>query len=168
MKNKKEKSKKSPKKVTNQEKALLIVFFLLCLLVIGLLIAVIRIKNQGTNKANVLIPVLKESMESEIGVDLSSLKASEEKEYVFKIANYKGSEVNKQEIKYDINITPSESATIELYKNNSKTNLLADNNYKLLDNVLMKNKKTEDEYHLLIKMKSKPINNDKITIIISS
>lgn len=164
----KKKKKFNLKDLDKQDKALLGTLALLIVLVAVLAVIALNIKNNEQNKkANIVIPVLEEQTQNEISVDLSDMKKGETKEYIFKISNYKQAEVNEKEITYDIIITSSESAKIKLYKGDSKKNLLAED-LNVEDNKLPKDKKTEDEYHLIIEATKEPGKTDKITLKINS
>lgn len=156
------------KKMDKQDKTLLGTFIVLTIVVIVLASIAISQKNSQKNKkVNITIPVLEEQTQNEISVDLSGMKPGENKKYIFKVSNYKQEEINKHKINYEIAITKAECVEIELYKGNTKENLLKD---KMIveNNILPKNKKTEDEYLLIIIPKTKPAKNDKITLKITS
>ena len=161
--------KKKPfKKMDKQDKTLLGTFIVLTIIVIVLASIAISQKNAQKNEnVNIIIPVLEEQTQNEISVDLSSMKPGDNKEYTFKISNYKQEEINKHKINYEIAITKAECVEIELYKGNEKENLLK-NKMVVENNILPKNKKTEDEYLLIIRTKTKPSKTDKITLKITS
>lgn len=170
MKKSSKKTKKTKlKKLDKQDKILLGTLGLLIILVIILTITALNLKDKAsTKKVNITIPILEEQTKNEISVDLSEMTAGETKEYVFKISNYKDKDINKNNINYDILITPSKNATIQLYKNGSTKNLVAKNNYEIEDNKLQKNKKLEDEYHMIIKTTKTPERKDRIVLKINS
>lgn len=162
------KNKKENKKLNKQEWTLIATFIFLIILVIALIIVALNIKTIASNRSNdITIPILEEHSKNEISVDISNMKKSEEKEYIFAITNYKDYDVNEKKIDYDINISFPESVVIELYKNNNKNNLLADNQT-IENNILDKNDKEKDTYKLIIKSKSPTSENAKITIEINS
>ena len=168
-KNSKKKSNFNFKKLDKQDKALLGTMALLLILVIVLAIVALTLKNNAANKkANITIPILEKQTQNEISVDLSEMAAGETKEYIFKISNYKDKDVNDKAITYNIEITPNDNATIKLYKEESTKDLLAEKDYEITDNKLPKDKKTEDEYHMIIKTTKKPAKEDKITLKINS
>lgn len=159
--------KKTPR--SKQDNALLGTFITLIVLVIVLAAVALNMKNISTNdKANIVIPVLEANSESEISVDISDMTKGDTKEYIFKVSNYKNKSVIEEDITYDIGITPSENASIKLYKNSSEKNLIDENDLLIEDNKLPKNNKTEDEYHLIIEAISNPETKDVITIKINS
>ncbi len=164
----KKKTKTNKKVLDKRDKVLLVAFAALLVLVAVLLGVALNLKNSSNVKANITIPILTKTSTNELSVDLSEMTAKEEKEYIFKVSNYKGKEVANTNITYTINITPSENASIELYKNSSKNNLLEGNNYTITKNSLPKSKKKEDEYHLIIKVKNTPAKNDRISLKINS
>ncbi len=168
-KNIKKKDKINSKKLDKQDKALLGTMGLLLVLIIVLMVVAINLKaTTSSSKANITIPVLESKTQNEISVDLSEMHSGETKEYIFKIENYKGKEINTKDISYDIVITPSESASIKIYKGDSTKNLIINNDYKIENNKLPKDKKTEDEYHMIIKAIKTPMKKDKITLKIMS
>lgn len=159
------------KEKTTSERVLLIVFFLLLILVVILGISVLNAKNKNIDKikANVIIPVLGTKLNNSLSVDISDMKESEEKEYIFKIANYRGNKINKENIEYQINLTKPQNVTLELYKNNNNTNLLNDKETLEISGIqLEKNDKKIDLYRLIIKSNKKTNKDDKVEIIIRS
>lgn len=157
------------KKLDKQDKALLCTMGVLIVLVIILAIVALCMKNStSTTKANITIPILEKGTQNEISVDLADMKKGETKEYIFKVSNYKKRGVNEKELDYEIVITPSSNASIELYKGESTKNLIAKDDYEIEGNSLPKDKKTEDEYHMIIKATSTPKKGDKITLKINS
>lgn len=169
--NKEKQTTKEKTKKTTSDKVLITVFFLLLILVVILSISVLNAKNKNIDKvkANVIIPVLGTKLNNSLSVDISNMKESEEKEYIFKIANYRGNKINKEDIEYQINLTKPENVTLELYKNNDNSNIL--NNKDILEVggiKLEKDNKKIDLYRLVIKSNKKTNKNDKIEIIIRS
>lgn len=157
------------KKLDKQDKALLSTIALLVVLVIVLAAIALNLKNNEQNKkANIVIPILEEQTQNEISVDLSEMKKGDTKEYIFKVSNYKLSDVNEEKINYDIEISTSENVSIELYKGDSDKNLLSGEDYVIENNKLPKNKKTEDIYRLIIKATNSLTTTDKITLKINS
>ena len=71
-------------------------------------------------------------------------------------------------INYNIDITPSDKASIKLYKNDIEKNLISDTDMFIENNPLLKNKKNEDEYRMIIHVIDTPEKNDNITIKITS
>ena len=168
-KNKKLIKEKTPK--TNSDKVLITVFFLLLILVVILGISVLNAKNKNIDKikANVIIPVLGTKLNNSLSVDISNMKKTEEKEYIFKIANYRGNKINKENIEYQINLTKPKNVTLKLYKNDNNTNLLSNKETLEIGGIqLERNKKKVDLYRLVIKSNKKTTKDDKIEIIIKS
>lgn len=169
MKKEVKKQAKKNRKYTNQDKALLSTFVILAILVIILIVIALNMKNiVNEEKVNITIPVLEVNSQNEISIDISEMKVGEIKNYNFKIANYKDSNVNNEEISYDISIIASENVTIELYKNDSNKNIIKDNNLIIENNKLPKDKKKEENYRLAIKAKKQVLNNENITLKINS
>ena len=127
------KTKKTKKfkfsKLDKQDKALLTTMAGLVVLVAVLAVVALNLKNNEQNeKANIVIPVLEENTQNEISVDMSEMKKGDTKEYIFKVTNYKVRDINEEKIKYSISVTPTLSASIKLYKNNSDDNLIKNKN----------------------------------------
>ena len=169
------KTKKTKKfkfsKLDKQDKALLTTMAALVVLVAVLAVIALNLKNNEQNeKANIVIPVLETNTQNEISVDLTDMEKGDTKEYIFKVTNYKVRDINEKKIKYSISITPSLSASVKLYKNGSDENLIKTNSngsnstYTITKNILEKNKKDEDSYHLIIEALNSPENKDRITL----
>ena len=73
----------------------------------------------------------------------------------------------KENLEYDIEITNESNIDIELYKNNSKKNLIKED-LEVEDNKLSKKEKQEDVYRLVIKRNDKITDNSVIRIEIDS
>lgn len=162
--------KKNTKKQTiNQEKVLAITFVLLAILVIILLIVALKQKNErkARNESHITVPVLEENTTSNISINLKEFKEENTNEYVFIVSNYRQDKINKKELEYDINITNSDNIDIKLYKNDDTTNIL-DEDLEVEDNILVKNKKQEDIYKLVITKNDKIKDSSVINIEIDS
>ena len=162
--------KKNTKKQTiNQEKILAITFVLLAILVIILLIVALKQKNErkARNESHITVPVLEENTTSNISINLKEFKEENTNEYVFIVSNYRQDKINKKELEYDINITNSDNIDIKLYKNDDTTNIL-DEDLEVEDNILVKNKKQEDIYKLVITKNDKIKDSSVINIEIDS
>lgn len=162
--------KKNTKKQTiNQEKVLAITFVLLAMLVIILLIVALKQKNErkARNESHITVPVLEENTTSNISINLKEFKEENTNEYVFIVSNYRQDIINKKELEYDINITNSDNIDIKLYKNDDTTNIL-DEDLEVEDNILVKNKKQEDIYKLVITKNDKIKDSSVINIEIDS
>lgn len=162
-------------KLDKQDKALLTTMAGLVVLVAVLAVVALNLKNNEQNeKANIVIPILEENTQNEISVDMSEMKKGDTKEYIFKVTNYKVRDINEEKIKYSISVTPTLSASIKLYKNNSNDNLIKNKNnevnstFTITNNVLEKSKKVEDSYLLIIEAKNTPSKQEKITLKINS
>ena len=162
--------KKNTKKQTiNQEKVLAIIFVALAILVIILLIVALKQKNErkARNESHITVPVLEENTTSNISINLKEFKEENTNEYVFIVSNYRQDKINKKELEYDINITNSDNIDIKLYKNDDTTNIL-DQDLEVEDNILVKNKKQEDIYKLVITKNDKIKDSSVINIEIDS
>ena len=162
--------KKNTKKQTiNQEKVLAIIFVALAILVIILLIVALKQKNErkARNESHITVPVLEENTTSNISINLKEFKEENTNEYIFIVSNYRQDKINKKELEYDINITNSDNIDIKLYKNDDTTNIL-DEDLEVEDNILVKNKKQEDIYKLVITKNDKIKDSSVINIEIDS
>ncbi len=166
--------KKPTKKVQekenfNQEKALAVTFVLLAILVIILLVVALVQKNktEAKEESHITIPVLEEDTESRITINLKEFEASESNEYIFVVSNYREKRLIKENIEYDLKITNNDNIDIKLYKNDGKRDLL-DEELEVEDNKLVKNKKQEDIYKLVIEKNNKIKEDSIIEIEIDS
>lgn len=161
--------KNTKKQSINQEKVLAIIFVALAILVIILLIVALKQKNErkARNESHITVPVLEENTTSNISINLKEFKEENTNEYVFIVSNYRQDKINKKELEYDINITNSDNIDIKLYKNDDTTNIL-DEDLEVEDNILVKNKKQEDIYKLVITKNDKIKDSSVINIEIDS
>ena len=166
---KKESKKNIKKQAINQEKVLAIVFVALSILVIILLIIALKQKNarQVKDESHITIPVLEENTKSNISINLKEFKEEDTNEYVFIVSNYREDKINKNELEYDLKITNSDNIEIKLYKNENTTNLI-EKELEVEDNTLIKNKKQEDVYKLVITKNDKIKDTSVINIEIDS
>lgn len=161
--------KNTKKQSINQEKVLAMIFVALAILVIILLIVALKQKNErkARNESHITVPVLEENTTSNISINLKEFKEENTNEYVFIVSNYRQDKINKKELEYDINITNSDNIDIKLYKNDDTTNIL-DEDLEVEDNILVKNKKQEDIYKLVITKNDKIKDSSVINIEIDS
>lgn len=163
------KKKKTKKEYTKQDKVLFATFIGLIILVAVLGVVALNMKNLTKNESSdIVIPVLEENSESEISVEVSDMQQGDTKEYIFVVSNYKGSTLLDSKITYDVDITPTESTSVEVYKNDSSDNLITETDLLIENNQFENNKKTEDSYKVIIKAKNNPKEQEKITIKINS
>lgn len=166
--------KKKPSKFSGPrdrtEWILLIVFIALLILTIFLMIKAIstgrEVKKENT--AEIIMPVIEANSNNELSVDISNMKKQEEKEYVFKVSNYKGSEINKEELTYTLEITKDSDVSLEIYKNDEDKNVLDYKELKVTDNKLLKDEEQVDTYKLKIKTTKKTGKDEFIRIKIVS
>lgn len=157
---------------TTSELILTLIFIILLIVIIILSVKAVNLKKEQENRQDALvIPILKRGTSDNFSVDLSSMKVDEIKEYKFIITNYQDKILAKEDINYQIELTNNSSAiSLKLYKNEEDTNLLTSNssNSLIQDNTLSKNKKTQDTYYLIIRVKEPVKNKDNITVKITS
>ena len=166
----KEKTKKNVKKeMSKQDKTLIATFIGLIILVAVLGIVALNLDNiHKDDNQDLVIPVLQENSESELSVEVADLEEGATKEYILVVSNYKDKQVLEKSITYDVDITPTESVEVKVYKNNSSDNLITEDDLLIENNKLKAKEKTEDTYKIVIKAKQQPKKQEKINIKIHS
>ena len=166
----KEKTKKNVKKeMSKQDKTLIATFIGLIILVAVLGIVALNLDNiHKDDNQDLVIPVLEENSESEFSVEVADLEEGATKEYILVVSNYKDKQVLEKSITYDVDITPTESVEVKVYKNSSNDNLLTEDDLLIENNKFKAKKKTEDTYKVVITAKEKPTETEKITLKINS
>lgn len=166
----KEKTKKNVKKeMSKQDKTLIATFIGLIVLVAVLGIVALNLDNiHKDDNQDLVIPVLEENSESELSVEVADLEEGTTKEYILVVSNYKDKQILEKSLTYDVDITPTESVEVKVYKNNSSDNLITEDDLLIENNKLKAKEKTEDTYKIVIKAKQQPKQQEKITIKIHS
>lgn len=166
----KEKTKKNVKKeMSKQDKTLIATFIGLIVLVAVLGIVALNLDNiHKDDNQDLVIPVLEENSESELSVEVADLEEGATKEYILVVSNYKDKQILEKSLTYDVDITPTESVEVKVYKNNSSDNLITEDDLLIENNKLKAKEKTEDTYKIVIKAKQQPKQQEKITIKIHS
>lgn len=165
-----EKAKKNVKKeVSKQDKTLIGTFIGLIVLVAILGIVALNLDNiHSDDDHDLLIPVLEENADSELSVEVNDLEEGATKEYILVVANYKDKEILEKTLTYDVDITPTESVEVKVYKNESSDNLITEDDLLIENNKLKAKEKTKDTYKIVITAKQTPKETEKITIKIHS
>ena len=166
----KAKAKKNVKKeVSKQDKTLIGTFIGLIVLVAILGIVALNLDNiHSDDEHDLLIPVLEENADSELSVEVNDLEEGATKEYILVVANYKDKEILEKTLTYDVDITPTESVEVKVYKNESSDNLITEDDLLIENNKLKAKEKTKDTYKIVITAKQTPKETEKITIKIHS
>lgn len=166
----KEKTKKNVKKeMSKQDKTLIATFIGLIVLVAVLGIVALNLDNiHKDDNQDLVIPVLEANSESELSVEVADLEEGATKEYILVVSNYKDKQVLEKSITYDVDITPTESVEVKVYKNNSSDNLITEDDLLIENNKLKAKEKTKDTYKIVIKAKQQPKKQEKINIKIHS
>lgn len=166
----KEKTKKNVKKeMSKQDKTLIATFIGLIILVAVLGIVALNLDNiHKDDNQDLVIPVLEANSESELSVEVADLEEGATKEYILVVSNYKDKQVLEKSITYDVDITPTESVEVKVYKNNSSDNLITEDDLLIENNKLKAKEKTKDTYKIVIKAKQQPKKQEKINIKIHS
>lgn len=167
IKNTKPKKIKKESKIFTVDNILKLIFILLLILVIILGIMVFNKSKQTkkTKTANIAIPVYETSSQSSVTINAENL----EKEYIIKVTNYKNNEINKTELKYNLNIINNTSSDVIVTKNNSSTNLMTDKKTTTIkEEKLQSNTKEDIYYHISVSNKDKIKNKENIIVQIES
>lgn len=153
------------KKVVTNEKFLLGVFILLAIFVCILGCLVIRETNKTRviDKTNIVLPMIEENAKNTVKIDAFGL--TKERFYVIKVTNYRDKLINKEEIKYTIDVENDTKATIKVTKNEDETNLIKNNKKTVITGQeLTKGKKQEDYYYVSIVHDGGVVKGDTIKI----
>ena len=153
------------KKVVTNEKFLLGVFILLAIFVCILGCLVIRETNKTRviDKTNIVLPMIEENAKNTVKIDAFGL--TKERFYVIKVNNYRDKLINKEEIKYTIDVENDTKATIKVTKNEDETNLIKNNKKTVITGQeLIKGKKQEDYYYVSIVHDGGVVKGDTIKI----
>lgn len=157
-----EKKKKSKKKKENN-KLLVIIFVIMTIILITLSIITIILYNKKKEKEKQLtIPLVSKNINTVMSLDISNIKANEEKEYYFNISNHGNKQTAKKEFSYTITINNEYDLNIQLYKNGKKIEL--ENN----KNILNKEEKQIDKYKLVVLSDKSISKNSKLQVKINS
>ena len=161
----KKKKQKNVQDLLKSVKTLTVVFALLLALVIFLLVlCVIKYKESKANEfANMVIPVYEINTNYEFSINAKTL--SEVEDYTFKIVNYKKNGINKEEIPYKIEIKNNTNATIKVTKDDSKKDLMKNQEETIIDEVTLKKDKKENIYYHIKITKSKDLTKDDLIYI---
>lgn len=145
----KENKSNNKKKSEEKDKGLIIlnvVFFSLIVLVIVLFIMVFNKKSEMKNTlvADMIFPVIEENAIIPFSVSLNNV--SEDKEYIFKVTNYRGDKVNDSEINYKIIIENPSGAKIKVFRGKGNNDLMVDQKHTEIDDLKMYKDVKEDVY----------------------
>ena len=120
------KNKNSKKKNIDKTSVILLIVFITLCVTVCILFGLVLHKNKEMSKnptASIVIPVIKKDNKMTFSLDLYSMK--EKEEYIFKVTNYRGNNVNDFDINYSIYIKNDTDAKLELYRvGNEKVNLM--------------------------------------------
>lgn len=168
---KKSKIKKGKEKLikSKTEMILLIIFIILLILVFILGGLVWKAKKTNSKKvtANLVIAVLDFNKEHNFSLNVANLV--NKKEYILKITNYRGDNVNQEEIPYTITLTNESKANVEVTKDESDQNLMVDQEATIIEDLKLKSGVKQDTYYYIkITGNDKVKSDDKINIKISS
>ncbi|MBQ6477112.1 MAG: hypothetical protein IJI43_01565 [Bacilli bacterium] len=156
-------AKTKKKEYNNADYFLLGAFIFMILVVIGLVIALIFVKNNYEKKVNISVPITEKNKYASVNINVSNKKKNSITKYRFRVRNYIGNNINKKEIKYILLINSKIKADYSIFSNNKKLSL-KDNKTKIFT---LKDKVKEDKvYEIHIKLKENTKKNKYINLII--
>ena len=142
---------------------------LLVVIYLGVLIYQKEKKKEESIDAHITVPVLKIGSNFEFGVDASLLVKEKNKEYIFKVTNYRGEELNDTEVEYAIVIENPTKTVISLTKEDGTDNLITDQERTVIEGEkLAGGEQKEVYYHLKIDSFEDLKTDDFITIQVLS
>ncbi len=162
------KMKKKHKKFLNSYNILLIVFILLIILVLFLSFLIYRKKkeNEGKIVANILIPLV--IKEKDRNLSLNAIELVNKDDYILKITNYRGDNINSEEMPYNITITNNSKLKVFVRKDSSKDNLMIDQKATTITDLNLKAKKKQEDYYFIKITGKNAKKDDKINITVTS
>jgi len=144
------------------------VFIFLLFLVIILAFFVYK-KNQEVEdipEANLVIPIKDYDTEYSFAIELPSLAV--EKEYVFKITNFRNDEVNAEEVYYDVSITNPTESIISVTKDSNNKRVVSADETSVFENIKLEDSDLDqDYYYVTIENLKKLESDDRILITIT-
>ena len=161
--------KNDKKKGLSSENILLMIFLVLLIVVIVLTVMVFNKRNEFKKEpnANLVVPVFKTGEVNNVSLNVTSL--AKDGEYVLKIANYKSGKINQEEFKYNLIIENESNAIIEVTKDSDAKNLMGNEKaIKVEEQVLSKDKKDADYYHIKVVSDDGVKSSDKLNIRVES
>ena len=146
-----EEKKKDWKEFFQSTPFLLSVFIGLIILIVILGVCIYKNEKKKEEEfdAHITIPVLKVSSNFEFGVDASLLVDEKNREYIFKITNYRNEDKAKEEIPYQVVIENTTNSIITLTKGDSTDNLIQEQEETVLEEVMPFSEENEEVYYHL-------------------
>jgi hypothetical protein len=145
------KKKTSKKKIENLGLKIGFVALLILVIILATIIFIHNSSKEYNGKVDLLVPVIKDNLQSEALINISNLKKDNSSTYVLKITNYNKKDINKYLFGYTIVLDKqSNPVTLKVYKNSNKKNVL-DSSLEITNNTLRSNSKQEDIYIIKIK-----------------
>lgn len=127
----------------------------------------VSVKKTDDIKANIVVPVLDKNTNSQLTLNMNEFK--EDSVYVFKVTNYRNTDVNKEDIVYKIKIGNPDSNDISIYKNGSDKNLVDNSVTFTIDNNKLKGKdKQTDIYEVKLNSKDNLKDTSRVSISVES
>ena len=167
------KPKQEKKEKTNIVKRIIssyaFLYSTLAILAVVVVVLGVLVNNQKKiedQEADLVLPIIYENTQNELKVDMPKLY--KKGEYILKITNFHGKQVNKEKIAYNITIKNNSDSKIKVVKNDGKDNLMVDQVATTIDDGSLKSiTKQADKYTITI-TGEKPKNGDEITIQVRS
>ena len=164
----KNKNKRTLKSVISSTRFLFVVFILLLILVIILGILCYKKDNElKKNKpSNIVIPIVKS--DSNIDFSINAVSLSLTRDYVIKITNYDKNKKFNKDINYKLVINNNNDCLIGVYKDDSKVNLMNNQEENIINGSLNGDSKEEIYYHIKMLSKGNLNSKDLVNIVIES
>lgn len=161
-------SKKNKLNIINKDNYLYYIFFILLVVVVILGVLVYKAKQKDyMTHADLSIPLYLENHVDELDIDLKELV--KKGKYSIKLRNYKGGDINKYELSYQILVENNSKCNIIVNKDDDDHNLMADNKLTRIEDVSLKaTEKDEVIYHFVVDDNKGVKNGDKLHIEIKS
>lgn len=123
--------------------------FVILLIIVIVLGCIIHQKEYEKNQAfnsNMMIPLFEIETSFTFGIDAKALSKLDSREYVIKLTNYKDDEIYEEEMTYQLFVENLTDSVISLRKESFKENLIAEQKYTLLDQVMPASKEKKEIY----------------------
>lgn len=154
------KKKTDKKKIENLGLKIGFTSLLILVIILATIIFIHNSSKEYNGKVDLIVPVIKDNLQSEALINISNLKKNNSTTYVLKITNYNKKDINKYLFGYTIILDKqSNPVSLKVYKNNNKKNVL-DSSLEIVNNSLRSSSKQEDIFVIKIKA-NKNISNKK-------
>ena len=155
------------KKFVSSYKFLYAAFGILFVVVI-LLACMVFVKGneEKQKKSNIVFSIMEKNTRNYINLELAGLVG---REYMLKVTNYRGNQINSDGAEYKIEVTNDTDVEIEVLKENQGENLITDQKHTIIEgDSFGKKEKEEVVYYFKVKNSDKLKDGDSIRIEVES